>query len=73
MQVRDVLIVALAAALVWTGTAVARLERYHYAAETALCGYAKDEPEHLRQQMCLEKAEPRLSAWWNLAYGLRVI
>lgn len=73
MQKRDIAIAALAAALVWTGLAVARLERYHYAAQTGLCGYAKDEVDHLRQQRCLETAQPRTSPWWNLVYGLRLV
>ena len=73
MEKRDIAIAALAAALVWSGMAVVRLERYHYAAQTGLCGYAKDEVEHLRQQTCLEKAQPRLSSWWDLAYGMQLI
>ncbi len=69
---RNVVIVILLAMLVWFGTAIIRLERYHYASTLGICG-RKANPTWLAQQDCLATIETRTGPVWHLAYGLRLV
>lgn len=66
--------VGLFGLLVWFGSAIIRLEQYHYASMLGVCGHAPDELAHLRQQICLTKRHNlRTSPAWDLAYGLGLL
>lgn len=70
-EIRNLAIVGLAGLLVWFGSAVIRLEQYHYASMTGVCGYAADELAHIRKETCLNRRHHlRTSPVWDLAYGL---
>ena len=65
-------IALLAGMLVWFGTAIVRLERYHYASMLGMCGQI--DPLRLgKREVCLQKAETRTSPFYHLLYGLGVL
>ena len=69
---KNVVILALVAALVWFGTAIIRLERYHYASMLAMCGPI-DPLDLGKRDACLQKAETRTSPVYHLLYGLDLL
>jgi hypothetical protein len=72
MMAKNVLIIGLAAMLVWFGSAIIRLEQYHYASMLGMCGPI--DPLTLGQrEACLQKAETRTSPIYHLLYGLNVL
>ena len=69
---KNLTIALLGAALIWFGTAIVRLERYHYASMLDMCGPI--EPLTLaKREGCLQKAETRTSPLYHLLYGLEVL
>ena len=64
------IIVLLGLALLWFGSAVIRLERYHYASMLGSCG-APNALDLVKRDMCLHRKETRTSPLWHLVYGLR--
>lgn len=69
---KNLTIALLAAILVWFGTAVVRLEQYHYASMLGMCGPI-DPLTLVKRELCLQKAETRTSPFYHLLYGLRVL
>jgi hypothetical protein len=69
---KNVLIFALTVMLVWFGSAVIRLERYHYASMLGMCG-PLDPLTLAKRDVCLTKAETRTSSVYHLLYGLGVL
>ncbi|RYF11153.1 MAG: hypothetical protein EOO77_20050 [Oxalobacteraceae bacterium] len=69
---KNLAIAILLAMLVWFGSAIIRLERYHYASMLGICERTA-KPGWLEQQRCLNSIETRTGALWHLAYGLRLI
>lgn len=69
---KNLTIALLAGMLVWFGTAIIRLEQYHYASMLGMCGPV--DPMTLgKREQCLQKAETRTSPVYHLLYGLRVL
>ena len=69
---KNLVIVLLAGMLVWFGSAIVRLEQYHYASMLAMCGPI--DPLTLGQrESCLQKAETRTSPIYHLLYGLELL
>lgn len=68
-------IAALLVAVVWLGTAVVRLENYHYANFVGLCTQfnIKDPRERIEREACLERTETRTNWAWHLMYGLKIL
>ncbi len=69
---KNLAIIALLAMLLWFGSAIIRLERYHYASMLGICE-RKARPGQLEQQRCLNSIETRTGPLWHLAYGLGII
>ena len=69
---KNLAIALLLVMLVWFGSAIIRLERYHYASMLGICE-CKAKPTWLEQQRCLDTIETRTSPLYHLAYGLRLI
>lgn len=69
---KNLTIMLLAGTLVWFGSAIVRLERYHYASMLGMCGPV--EPLTLgERELCLQKAETRTSPFYHLLYGLKIL
>lgn len=69
---KNLTIVLLAATLVWFGTAIVRLEQYHYASMLGMCGPI--DPAGLgNREKCLQETETRTSPFYHLLYGLEVL
>jgi hypothetical protein len=73
--VKNLAIVVLSVMLLWFGSAIIRLERYHYASMLGICERTAKpgwlEQQRLEQQRCLNSIETRTGPLWHLAYGLR--
>jgi hypothetical protein len=69
---KNALIVVLAAMLVWFGSAIIRLERYHYASMLNVCGNW-DPLTAAKREACLEQAQGRTSLVYDLLYGLKLL
>jgi hypothetical protein len=69
---KNLIIAFLAAMLVWFGTAVVRLEKYHYASMLGMCGPVET-LTLVERELCLQKAETRTSPFYHLAYGLGLL
>lgn len=69
---KNLAIAILLAMLVWFGSAIIRLEQYHYASMLGICE-RQAKSRQLEQQRCLSTTETRTSPLWHLAYGLRLI
>ena len=67
---KNVVILALAACLLWFGAAIIRLERYHYAAMLDMC---RDKALPHQRDECLELTETRTHSIFHLLYGLRLL
>lgn len=63
-----VTIIVLLVLLVWFGTAIVRLENYHYAVEVGFCS----DVSPTERNACLNKIETRTNPLWHLAYGLGI-
>lgn len=70
MKAKDVSIAVLAICLIWFGSAIVRLERYHYASMLSMCD---DQADPVQRTLCLETTETRTHWVWHLAYGLRIL
>lgn len=69
---KNLTIALLVGMLLWFGTAIVRLEQYHYASMLGMCGPI--DPLTLgHRELCLQKAETRTSAFYHLLYGLRIL
>ena len=69
---KNVLIAILVGMLAWFGSAIIRLEQYHYASMLAMCGPM--DPLTLGQrETCLQEAETRTSPTYHLLYGLELL
>lgn len=71
---KNVFIAGLVVMVVWFGSAIVRLENYHYASMLGMCGNA--EPVGLRiveREDCLMSTQMRTSPLWHLLYGLQII
>ena len=69
---KNMVILLLSAMLVWFGTAIVRLENYHYASMLGMCGEVK--PLLLVQrEECLMAKQTRTSPIYHLLYGLRIL
>ncbi|QOZ69145.1 hypothetical protein SAMN05192541_109299 [Bradyrhizobium arachidis] len=75
MKVMSVVLIVMLAAVAWFGSAVVRLENYHYANFVGLCTQfnIKDPRERIERETCLEQAETRTSWAWHLVYGLKIL
>lgn len=69
---KNVTIALLAGMLVWFGTAIVRLEQYHYASMLGMCG-SLDPLTLGKREGCLQKAETRTSPFYHLLYGLKLL
>ena len=69
---KNLAIAALFALLLWFGSAIIRLERYHSASMLKLCERYGGELERAQREQCLEHTETRTGALWHLVYGLRL-
>ena len=67
---------------IWFGTAVARLENFHYATQLEInkifvgdrsCGLYNDEIRRTAVGVCLEDKKLRTSEFWNLYHGLKIL
>ncbi|HKR16061.1 hypothetical protein [Rhizorhapis sp.] len=74
MDFRNIVIVGLLACLVWFGSAIIRLEQFHYAAMLEACPLMQNELDRVKWITCLErKKDLRASPLYDLAYGLDIL
>ena len=70
---KNLAIIALLAMLLWFGSAIIRLERYHYASMLGMCDRYSGELARGKREQCLQRTETRTNPVYHLAYGLRLI
>ena len=72
---KNTAIVALVVILVWFGMTIVRLENQRYAMELGICGnFDPGHPQSLvARAKCLETVQTRISAVYNLVYGLKIL
>ena len=70
---KNAVIAVLLALLIWFGSAIIRLERYHYASMLGLCDQHSGELLRAKRQECLKHTETRTNDAWNLLYGLGIL
>lgn len=74
MDLRNIVIVGLLACLLWFGSAVIRLEQFHYATMLEACPLMQNELGHVKWIICLErKKDLRTSPFYDLLYGLDIL
>lgn len=67
-------VVLLTAIIIWMGSAVIRLERFHYATMLEVCPPMRTELDRARWLTCLEsKKDLRTSPLYDLAHGLNLL
>ena len=71
-MVKNVVIAAMAALLIWFGSAIISLERYRYASSLGMCGPV-DAARLPERDKCLSETETRTSTIFHLLYGLGVL
>ena len=69
---KNVIISALILTLLWFGSAIVRLERYHYASTLGMCGQVDPAGLGSREE-CLSETETRTSPIYHLLYGLNLL
>ena len=67
---KNLVIATLIAMLVWFGSTIIWLERYHYASMLGFCGNP-EATELVRRDLCLHTKQTRTSQLWHLFYGLK--
>ncbi len=72
---KNILILSLILVVIWFGSILINLERYHYANQVNFCvkqnvDYIGDQKAYSERENCLEKAEPRTFWAWDLYYAL---
>ena len=70
---KNVIIIALAAMLVWFGTTIVRLENYHYANQMGFCQEYEIPLESRARNKCLDERQTRTNPVWHLLHGLLII
>jgi hypothetical protein len=70
---KNLAIIALLAMLLWFGSAIIRLERYHYASMLGMCDQHKGLAALAERDRCIERTETRTSPVYHLAYGLGLL
>jgi hypothetical protein len=65
----------LVIAVIWSASAVVRLENYRYANFLGSCSQFNiaDPMQRVKREICLEQSETRTSWVWHLLYGLKII
>lgn len=69
MNSYKIIIAFLVLLLFWFGSAIIRLENFHYATQVGLCS----DVDVLQRPWCLESKETRTSNFLHLLYGLKVL
>ncbi len=75
VNIERVVIAILAILLIWFGTAIIRLENYHYAVQVGMCennGETKDAKWYIEYEKCLNNTQTRTSNIGHLLYGLKI-
>jgi len=70
---KNLAIIALLAMLLWFGSAIIRLERYHYASMLGMCDQHAGLAALVKRDRCIERTETRTSPVYHLIYGLRLL
>jgi hypothetical protein len=75
MNKEKVIIIILLLLLVWFGSAIVRLENYHYAVQVGMCNeYGGDILQRFNEREdCINKTKTRTSFVWQLFYGLKIL
>ena len=75
MRSPAVVFTALLCATVWLGSAVVRLENYHYANLLGFCPQYNiaDPVQRIQREDCLANTETRTGWVWQLLYGLKIL
>lgn len=65
---------------IWFASTIISLEKFHYSTMVGLCSEMKIENnkvirtyDNTEMYNCLRKSEPRMSVFYNLAYGLKIL
>lgn len=67
---KDLIVIALIAILVWFGSIIVEKENYQYAAMIGMCN---EHIDPIIKHECLLKKETRTHWIWHLAYALRIL
>jgi hypothetical protein len=70
---KNLAIIALLAMLLWFGSAIIRLERYHYASMLGMCDQHAGLAALPERDRCIERTETRTSPVYHLIYGLGLL
>lgn len=74
MNKEKIAILILLALLIWFGSAIVRLENYHYAVQVGFCReFDKTVERYTEMEECLNRTQTRTSPLWHLLYGLKMI
>ncbi len=74
MSKERIIIFFLLLLLIWFGTAIVRLENYHYAVQVGFCReFTRTIERYTEMDNCLNKTHTRTSFLWHLLYGLKII
>ncbi len=67
-----ILVIVLLSIILWFGTAIVRLENYHYASQVGLCDELSGLENLVQKDQCLNEAQTRTNFFWHLLYGLKI-
>lgn len=72
---KNIIILALFAVLIWFGTVIVRLENYRYANSLGMCSEYGSHfmSELIARETCLNQTNTRTNPFWHLAYALGII
>jgi hypothetical protein len=73
MNKEKIIIILLLILLAWFGSAIVRLENYHYASQISLCDEFLGLDNLIKKDNCFDEKETRTNPFWHLLYGLKII
>lgn len=66
-------IVFLLILLFWFGSAIIRLENYHYATQVGFCAEFSELENLIQKDYCLNQVQTRTNPLWHLLHGLNIL
>jgi hypothetical protein len=70
---KEFILVAQFAAIVWLATALIRVENERYALELGICPTVATAKQPSDYFDCVSSVETRTGPWWHLLYALRIL
>lgn len=67
-----ILVVVLLGVTLWFGSAIIRLENYHYASQVGFCDELSGLENLIQKDQCLNEAQTRTNSFRHLLYGLKI-